>query len=141
MLRLIFVTTAILSLLAMASCKKDSNCTDINAYAANIYIMRDSIVYLHDSTAIVNDTISFNPISNSGGKCFINGFGPQNIGLVATGCAGALNIDTISYGNGQGIFGKGSITNNGGNINLTVTQIPIYFPGDTVLYYCKGVKQ
>ena len=77
--RLIFVCGIMGFVTALSSCKKEvDNYTDINAYAKNIYIMRDSIVYLHDSVSVVSDTISFNPISNSGGKWFINSFGPGN---------------------------------------------------------------
>lgn len=140
MVRLIFASGLIISLLGIASCKKESSCTDLSAYTQNRYVLKDSIVYLHDSTSIITDTISFNRPPYSRGDFFINQLGPEVSPLLAGGCAVNFSVDT-STGTSGIFFGTGSIVNNGNNITLTVTRVPISgYTGDTAFYYCIGVK-
>jgi hypothetical protein len=97
-------------------------------------------VYLHDSTSVLTDTISFFSIPNSGGKYFIQNFGPQNVQIVAEGCSAAFKVDT---GSGVAViyYGQGKITESTNGISLTVTRVPDGYPSDTALYYCTGFKQ
>jgi hypothetical protein len=139
MIRLIFLSGIIASMLAIASCKKESPCTDLSAYYTNKYIMRDSVIYQRDSVVIVADTITFLPV-NSGEEYFINYLMPDKIFLVAKGCANNFMLDTASYGNGFTYTGMGQIDNNGQSIFLQVHRTS-YLNTDSVRYYCYGTKQ
>jgi hypothetical protein len=142
MFRNILLLIFLIGTLIICSCKKESHCTDMSAYYQNKYILRDSIVYPHDSVVIIPDTITFNPIPNSGGKCFINYIGPESTVLLANGCANSFTIDTSSTGIFMIYFGKGSFSANGQQISLVFERVPSpYYPSDTVYYYCSGFKQ
>lgn len=131
---------AMLIIVLITSCHKEPSCSQLSNYQ-NTYVLRDSIIFPHDSIAIVPDTITISLISNGGGKCFVNSFSAQNLFLVAQGCSDNFTLDTVSYGSAT-YFGNGGISNNGQNIRLYVYQLPSFFlGGDTLQYYCTGTRQ